>query len=114
MFKVAIIGSSSVGSYKKFSDSCKYFLKDKIKEGITIFATEETQNIKRFSSEYRLAVQYFYTDWKSFGKNALKERNKMLLAECNGIIWFDDGLRDTDVIKQMAKKIGTPIKNGNR
>lgn len=114
MFNVAIIGSNSITSYKEFSDSCKYFLKSKIKEGITIFATEETENIKRFSAEYRLSIQYFYTNWKTFGKNALKERNKMLLSECNGIIWFNDGLKDTEVLKQMALKIGTPVKNGNR
>jgi len=111
VFKVAIIGSSAAGSYEQFSDRCKYFLKNKIKDGILIYATEETPFIKKFSTQYRIDVQYFYTDWKSFGKNALKERNKMLLSDCNGIIWFDDGLKDTNMIKYMAEKIGTPVKS---
>ena len=112
MFNVAIIGSSAAESYEKFCERCKYFLQDKVKDGITIYATEETAFIKRFSTEYRLPVQYFYTDWKSFGKNALRERNKMLLAECNGIIWFDDGLKDTRMLKSMAESIGTPVRKG--
>lgn len=112
MFNVAIIGSSAVETYKEFRDRCIYFLKDKVKDGLTIYATEETPHIVRFSTEYRIAVQYFYTDWRAYGKNALKERNKQLLATCNGIIWFNDGLKDTDFICQMAKSIGTPIKKG--
>ena len=110
MFNVAIIGASSVESYEYFRERCKYFLQNRAKEGITIYATEEIPFITRFSTEYRIAVQYFYTDWRAYGKNALKERNKQLLATCNGIIWFNDGLKDTNMLIKMAKSIGTPVR----
>lgn len=114
MFNVAIIGSSSVETYDTFKERCIYLLRNKVNEGLTIYATEETPNITRFSTEYRIPVQYFYTDWKAYGKKALRERNKLLLATCNGIIWFNDGLKDTNMLKQMAASIGTPIRNGYR
>ena len=111
MFNVAIIGAGSAPDYLFFSERCKYYLREKAKEGITIFATEENPFIVKFSTEYRIAIQYFYTDWRAFGKNALRERNKMLLANCNGIIWFNDGLKDTNMIVNMAKSIGTPVRD---
>lgn len=114
MFNVAIIGSNSAESYEKFRDRCKFFLQNKIKEGIIIYATEDTPYIKAFSTEYRIPVQFFYTDWKAYGRQALRERNKELLATCNGIIWFDDGLKDTLMLKNMGESIGTPVRRGNR
>ena len=112
MFNVAIIGLSAIGSYEQLRDRCIYLLKNRVKEGLTIYATEENPLLTRFSTEYRIAIQYFYTDWRAYGKKALRERNKQLLATCNGIIWFNDGLKDTDYLCQMAKSIGTPIKHG--
>ena len=110
MFNVALIGTSSVIDYEKFKERCIFLLKDKAKEGITIYATEETIAINRFATEFCLNVRYFYTDWKSFGKKALRERNKQLLASCNGIIWVDDELKDTRMLISMAKSIGTPTR----
>lgn len=114
MFNVAIIGAASVKSYEVFKEECIFFLKDKVKEGITIYATEEIPHITRFSTEYRIAIQYFYTDWRAYGKNALRERNKQLLATCNGIIWFNDGLKVTNMLKNMAESIGTPVREAKK
>lgn len=115
MFNVAIIGTSLLETeeeYKEFKKRCIYLLKDRIKDGITIYATEETPFVNQFTSEYRINIQYFYTDWRAYGKNALRERNKQLLATCNGVIWFDDKRKDTKALKNMAESIGTPVKRG--
>lgn len=112
MFNIAIIGVNDTITYEYFKERCIYFLKNRAAEGITIYATEENEYIVRFATEFRLSIQYFYTDWKAFGKKAIRERNKLLLATCNGIIWFDDGLKNTKMLKDMAESIGTPVRRG--
>ena len=110
MFYVAIIGCDGADSYETFSKKCIFFLRERAKEGITILATGEHEYIKRFTYEYRINVQYFYTDWKAYGRDALKERNKELISSCNGIISFNDGRKDTDMIVSMARKAGVPTR----
>ena len=110
MFNVAIIGSDGAGSYKNFRERCIYYLKNKASEGITIMATEEHEYIKKFAMEFGLNIQFFYTDWKSYGKNALKERNKQLISNSAAVIYFDDGLKDTLMIRELAKKTGIPVR----
>lgn len=111
MFNVAIIGASQIEDYKSFKEKCIFFLRNKAKEGITIYATEEADVVTRFATEFRINIQYFYCDWRAYGKNAIKERNKQLLATCNGVICFEDGLKNTEMFVKMAKSIGTPVKN---
>ncbi|MBP5456881.1 MAG: hypothetical protein J6Y37_10295 [Paludibacteraceae bacterium] len=110
MFYAAIIGSDAAGTYENFRDKCVKFLYSRVKEGITILATEEHEYIKRFASECRLNVQYFFTDWKSYGKNALKERAKQLISSCSGLIYFNDGLKNTNMIVSLARKTGVPVR----
>ena len=110
MFKVAIIGSDAAGSYERFKERCVYFLHTKAKEGITILATEEHEYIKKFATECSLNVQYFFTDWRAYGKIALKERNKMLIANSSALIYFNDGIKDTLMIKKLAEKTGIPVR----
>lgn len=110
MFNVAIIGSDAAGSYKFFREKCAYYLSGKAKEGITILATEEHEYISKFASEFGINIQYFYTDWKSYGRSALKERNKQLISNSSAVIHFDDGLKATLMIRELAKKTGIPIR----
>lgn len=110
MFNVAIIGSQGAGSYETFKKKCVFFLHKKVQEGITILATEEHDYIKQFASEFRINVQYFYTDWRAYGRNALKERNKQLISNCSAVICFNDGLKDTEMIKNLAEKTGIPTR----
>lgn len=110
MFNVAIIGSQGAGSYETFKKKCVFFLHTKVQEGITILATEEHDYIKRFASEFMINVQYFYTDWRAYGRNALKERNKQLISNCSAVICFNDGLKDTEMIKNLAEKTGIPTR----
>lgn len=110
MFYVAIIGADGAGTYENFKKLCIKYLHTKAREGITILATEEHPFIKQFASECRLNIQYFYTNWKTFGRNALKERNKQLISNSSGVIYFNDGLKDTLMIKNLAKKTGIPVR----
>ena len=110
MFNVAIIGCDGAESYEFFSKKCIFYLRERAKEGITILATGEHEYIKRFAFEYRINIQYFYTNWKAFGRDALKERNKELISNCSALICFDDGRKDTLLIKNLAVKTGVPTR----
>ena len=110
MFNVAIIGSDATPTYEGFERTCIFFLQRKISEGITILATEEHEYIKRFATRFGINVRYFFTDWRAYGKNALKERNKQLVSNCSGMIHFDDGRKDTLMIKNLAVKTGIPVR----
>ena len=110
MFYIAIIGADAAGTYERFKDKCVKLLHTKAKEGITILATEEHPYIKKFANECRLNIQYFYTNWKAYGRDALKERNKQLVSNSSGVIYFDDGLKDSIMIKNLAEKTGLPVR----
>ena len=110
MFSVGIVGVDGAESYERFSERCIYFLRSRASEGILILATEEHEYIKRFAFEYRLNIQYFYTNWKAYGRDALKERNKELISSCSGLLSFDDGRKDTNMIVALAKKTGVPTR----
>lgn len=110
MFNVGIIGSDGAGTYERFKERCIFFLRQRANEGITIMATEEHEYIKKFASECRLNIQYFYTNWKAFGRDALKERNKEFVSNCSGLLCFDDGRKDTKMIASLASKTGLPVR----
>lgn len=112
MFNVAIIGSEGAGSYEYFRKRCIFNLRSKAEEGITILATEQHRYIEKFAFEFGINIQYFYADWKAYGKNALKERNKQLISNCSGLIYFEDGLRDSEMIVNLARRTGIPVKKG--
>jgi hypothetical protein len=110
MFYVSIIGAGGAGTYENFKKTCVKFLRTKAAEGITILATEEHEFITSFAKECHLNIKYYYTDWKAYGRNALKERNKQIVSDSCGMICFDDGLKDTLMIKNLAKKTGVPVR----
>jgi hypothetical protein len=110
MFYVAIIGSEAAGTYERFKEKCIKILRTKAQEGITIVATEEHPYIEKFAKECRLNIQYFYTNWKAYGRDALKERNKQLVSNSSGLIYFDDKIKDNLMIKNLADKTGLPVR----
>jgi hypothetical protein len=114
MFYAGIIGTEGAKNYDFFKKRCIYFLKPKAKDGITLVATEEHEYILRFAAECSLNIKYIFTNWKTYGKNALKERNKEFVSNCSGVIYFNDGLKDTLMIKTLAKKTGLPVKNASK
>lgn len=114
MFYAGIIGAEGAKSYDSFKEKCIYFLKSKAKEGITLVATEEHEYILRFATECVLNVKYIFTNWKTYGKNALKERNKEFVSSCSGVIYFNDERKDTLMIKKLAGKTGLPVKNASK
>ena len=110
MFYVAVIGLKNLDNYKLFSDKCTFFMKNKASEGITICTPCKHDFIDRFSKAHRISVMTFYADWGTYGKEAAKQRSFDMLKTCNGVISFEDGTRDTDVIKQLAAQMGIPVK----
>lgn len=111
MFNVAIIGGEDTGNYEFFKDKCIFFLKNKAKsgEGITIYTTGDSY-IEKFCARYGIDTRTFYTKWKEYGKMALKTRNDELLKECNALIYFDNGIKDQEVLFNMAKKNSIPVR----
>lgn len=108
MFKVAIVGGENMGNYPFFERKCVNCLKNKAKtEGVTIYTTGDAF-VTHFAEKCGLATRTFYTDWKRFGHDALKARNDEMLSDCDAIIVFDDGIKDTRMILKMATDKGLP------
>lgn len=111
MFNVAIIGADGAKNYQTFKERCIYYLANKAKDGITIFTVEENDFVKRFASEYRINVRLWLPDWYSYGKSALAERNKSLVKACSAVISFEDGRKNTKMLKKMAEEAGLPVRS---
>lgn len=107
MFRVAIIGGENTANYEYFQSKCIFYLKRKAKEGggITILTTGD-EYVERFAKRYNIDTQFFVTNWKTNGKDALKERNKELLENCDALIYFNDSIKDNQIIYDMAQKKG--------
>ena len=114
MFNVAIIGADGAKNYQTFKTKCIYYLARKAKEGITIFTIEENEYIERFASEYRINLRMVSPDWYSYGKSALLERNKVVISSCSAVISFEDGRKDTKILKKMAEEAGLPVRSVKR
>ena len=111
MFNVAIIGAEGIDNYDFCKEKCIMCLSNKAKSGeaITIFTTGDAF-VDLFSTKYHINVQNFYTNLRDYGKNALAERNNELLKNCNALIAFNDGKKDTLVLYDMAKSKGIPVR----
>lgn len=109
MFNVAIVGADNYKDRTVCTMKTINFLKNRAKEGITILSTGE-EFINDFSNRFNIDTKVFYTDFKKYGKEALKYRNNELLDECNGIIVFNDGKKDTEYLRQMAISKNIPLR----
>lgn len=110
MFKVAIIGGNGFNDYTTFVEKCVFYLKDKAKsEGIMIYTCGD-RLVDQFSKHFGIDVKFFPTNWNAYGKNALKVRNEEMLKDCNGVIHFVDGIKDTDYIAETAKERKIPCR----
>ena len=111
MFHVAIIGLSKVTDFEFFREKCIYFLRAKAKEGIMIFTVEDNPLVNRFAAMYRINTKVFYPEWTKYGREAKKKRNYELLTNTDGIITFNDGTTDTEMIKNLARELAVNIRN---
>lgn len=111
MFNVAIVGADGLNNYDYCMSKTIKILsrKAKEKEGIMILSTGE-DFVKKFSTKFNIDTQTYFTDFKKYGKNALKMRNIELLDNCNAIIIFNDGKKDTSVLKDMAMSRNIPLR----
>ena len=111
MFHVAIIGLNKVKDFELFRERCIYFLRNKAKEGITIFTTEEHPFVVRFASMYGINTKIFYAEWNKYGKDAKKYRNQEMLRNTDGVISFNDGTTDCEMLKRLATELGVGVRN---
>ena len=111
MFNVGIIGAESFEDYNFCQEKCIKCLKKKADSGesITIFSTGDSF-VDQFSKRFHINVKNFYTDWKTYGKMALKKRNYELIEDCHAFIFFDNGSNDISFLKKMAKEKELPIR----
>lgn len=111
MYNVAIIGGEETENYEFFKERCIFFLRNKAKSGcgITIYTTGDLF-VDKFCSRYGIDERTFYTKWKNFGKMALKVRDDELLKECNAMIYFDNGIKDQEMLYNMAKRLNIPVR----
>lgn len=111
MFNVAIVGADGINNIEFCTIKTIKLLerKAKEKEGIMLLSTGE-DFVKNFSNRFNIDTQTFFTDFKKYGKNALKVRNNELLDKCNAIIIFDDGKKDTQILKEMAISRNIPLR----
>lgn len=108
MYNVIIIGGEKMGNYPFFEQKTINCIKNRAKtEGVTIFTTGD-KLVETFTNKYGITSKIFYTDWKSYGKDALKRRNEEMLREANAIITFEDELKDSHMLTKMATEKGLP------
>lgn len=105
MFNVIVIGGEDCGCYEYFRSKMIYYLQNKAKsgEGITIFTTGD-EFVNSFTKRYHIDVKIFVTNWKDYGKDALKHRNEELIKNANAIIYFQDGKKEHQMLLDMASK----------
>lgn len=109
MFKVAVIGGENMGDYKLFAQKCVHFLKNRASEGIIILSSGD-RYVDVFAKATNIDVKQYNVDWGKFGKNALKSRNIKMIEECDAVIIFDDGTKDTHHFMEMSRESGKPIR----
>jgi predicted secreted acid phosphatase len=109
MFKVAIIGGQNRNNYTEFESKCIYYLsrRAKNKEPIIILTTGD-KLVEKFCQKFSIPFRYFYADFKTYKRKALNVRNEKLLSECNAVIYFNDGLKDSQDIYYLALEKGIP------
>ena len=110
MFKVAIIGGEQTGDYLKFKKTCKTCLKKKAEEGAIMIYTIGDRYVEAFAERYGIYIHTFPANFDIYGTMALKLRAQSLLRDCDGVIIFDNGTKDSDIIKKMATEKGLPIR----
>jgi len=111
MFNIAIIGGENTGDYEFFKNKCIHFLSNKVKEdSITIYSFGDAF-VKKFSDEYKISLFTLYADWKTYGKEALKERTIRMANSCNGVILFAGGDKKTEsFVESITAEKGVPLR----
>lgn len=108
MFKVLIIGAEDMGNYEKFCSKTIYYLKNKKKSEIMIYTLGDNF-IDSFAKANSVDTKFFATDWKTYGKEALKERTTRVLSDCDAIIVFNTK-KDTELLLKTAQEKKIPIR----
>lgn len=107
MFNVIVIGGEDSGNYEFFKSKMIYYLQNKAKSGerITIYTTGD-EFVDTFAKRYGIDTKFFITDWKNYGKSALKERNEEMIKDANAVIFFKNGKKDFQTLYDTAIRSG--------
>ena len=108
MFKVLIIGAEDMGDYEKFCKKTIYYLAKKKKSEIMIYSLGD-EFIDVFAKKNGVDTKFFPVNWKTYGRDALKERAERVLSDCDSIIVFSTK-KDTEVLVKMAQSKNIPIR----
>lgn len=109
MFKVAIIGGSHAKDKKLLETRCINILRNKASSGLMVIGVGD-DFMKYFTGKYRINTKTIITDFKTYGNNALKIRNRSIINDSDAFIVFNDGLKDTLTFYEMAKQSGKPVR----
>ena len=109
MFRVAIIGGENLGDYRLFAEKCIHFLKNRAKEGITILSVGD-KFVDIFAKATNIDVKQYNAEWGKYGKNALKNRINEMLRECDAVIIFEDGTKETKYFWNKAIENNVPLR----
>ena len=103
MFNIAIIGGENTNNYKFFQEKCINLLRNKAKsgEGIRILTIGDDY-VDAFANRFSIETKTYYCDWNTLGKEALKDRNRRIINDCDAVLYFDTGKRDLNYLFQYA------------
>ena len=109
MFNIIVIGAEDTEDYEFVKQKLIVALQAKAKsgEGITIFTTGDSF-IDQFTQRYNIDKYFFQTDWKTYGKNALKYRNEKIVENANAVYFFENNKKDSRMLYNLAKEKGIP------
>jgi hypothetical protein len=109
MFNIIVIGAEDTEDYEFVKQKLIVALQAKAKsgEGITIFTTGDSF-IDQFTQRYNIDKYFFQTDWKTYGKNALKYRNEKIVENANAVYFFENNKKDSRMLYNLAKENGIP------
>ena len=107
MFNIIVIGAEDTEDYEFVKQKLIVALQAKAKsgEGITIFTTGDSF-IDQFTQRYNIDKYFFQTDWKTYGKNALKYRNEKIVENANAVYFFEILAYIIGVITQILRYVG--------
>lgn len=111
MFNIIVIGAEDTDNYEFVREKLIIALREKAKngDGITIFTVGDSF-VDQFTQRYNIDVHFFPTDWKTYGKNALKIRNEKMVENANALYFFENNKKDFKMLFNYAKEKGIPTR----
>lgn len=113
--RVLIAGSRNFDDYntaKEYIDLCLFNIRKKYRITIVSGGAIGTDQLgERYAHENKMKCEYYYPDWKRFGKGAGPKRNLEMVKNSDFVICFwDKSSKGTKSTIEFAKKLQKPIR----